>query len=84
MIIPSIAFKLIGPSAVNLRVGDKTSKIDGFAVVDEKKLRELADETVASLTKRGVLGCVYAHLFSMSNFSDLALTSAEDQAAKAN
>lgn len=73
---------LIGPSAVNLRVGDKTSKIDGFAVIDEKKMRDLADETVASLAKRGILGCAYAHLFSMSNFSDLALTSVEEPAGK--
>lgn len=70
------ALKLIDESAVNLKGGEQTSRIDGFSVVDEKKLRELPDETIASLTKRGVLGCVYAHLFSMSNFAKLAMKQA--------
>lgn len=70
------ALKLIGESAVSLKDGEKTSRIDGFAVVDEKKLRDLSDETAASLAKRGVLGCVYAHLFSMGNFAKLAMQQA--------
>ena len=65
--------KLIGESSVNLKNGDKTARIDGFSVVDETKLRDLADETISSLVKRGVMGCVYAHLFSMSNFAKLAM-----------
>lgn len=65
--------KLIDESSVNLKGGEKTSRIDGFSVVDEKKLHELADETISSLVKRGVMGCVYAHLFSMGNFARLAM-----------
>lgn len=65
--------KLIDESAVNLKGADKTARIDGFSVVDEQKLRELPDETISSLVRRGVLGCVYAHLFSMSNFAKLAM-----------
>ena len=65
--------KLIDESSVSLKSGEQTSKIDGFAVVDEKKLRELSDATISSLVKRGVMGCVYAHLFSMSNFARLAM-----------
>ena len=69
--------KLIDESAVNLKGGDKTSRIDGFSVVDEQKLRDLPDETISSLVKRGVMGCVYAHLFSMRNFANLALRQPE-------
>ena len=65
--------KLVDESSVNLKGGEKTSRIDGFSVVDEKKLHELADETISSLVKRGVMGCVYAHLFSMGNFARLAM-----------
>lgn len=67
------ALKLIEESSVNLKGAEQTSRIDGFALVDEKKLRELADETISSLVKRGVMGCVYAHLFSMGNFAKLAM-----------
>lgn len=65
--------KLVEESSVNLKSGEKTSKIDGFALVDEKKLRDLSDETISSLVKRGVMGCVYAHLFSLANFAQLAM-----------
>lgn len=67
------ALKLIDESSVNLKNGEKTARIDGFSVVDEAKLRELSDETISSLVKRGVMGCVYAHLFSMGNFAKLAI-----------
>lgn len=67
------ALKLIEESSVNLKGGDQTSRIDGFALVDEKKLRDLGNETISSLVKRGVMGCVYAHLFSMGNFAKLAM-----------
>ena len=71
------ALKLINESSVNLKNGEKTARIDGFSVVDEAKVRELSDETISSLVKRGVMGCVYAHLFSMGNFANLAMSRAE-------
>ena len=77
------ALKLIDESSVSLKGGEQTSKIDGFAVVDEKKLRDLADETISSLVKRGVMGCVYAHLFSMSNFARLVMKQPAAEAADA-
>ncbi len=74
------ALNLIEQSSVNLKGGEQTSRIDGFAVVDEQKLRDLADETLSSIVKRGLMGCVYAHLFSMGNFAKLAMKSAEEAA----
>lgn len=65
---------LIGESSVNLKNGEKSARIDGFAVIDENKLRDLPTEKVAAMTKRGLLGCVYAHLFSMGNFARLAMS----------
>ncbi len=66
------ALGLIGESSVSLKGGETTQRIDGFAVVDEKKLRDLSNDQVASLVKRGVMGCIYAHLFSTGNFARLA------------
>lgn len=67
------ALDLIGESSVSLKTGEKTSRIDGFAVIDENKLRDLPTDKMAALAKRGVLGCVYAHLFSMGNFARMEL-----------
>ncbi len=65
---------LIGESSVSLKGREKTSRIDGFAIVDETKLRELSTEMMASIVKRGLMGCVYAHLFSMGNFARLVMS----------
>jgi len=66
--------ELISESSVSLKGGEKTSRIDGFAIVDESKLRDLSTEKMASIVKRGLMGCVYAHLFSMGNFARLAMS----------
>ena len=63
---------LISSSAINLKNGAKESRIDGVGVIEEAKLRDLPEATTASLAKRGVLPCLYAHLFSMANFARIA------------
>ena len=62
---------LIVASSVAVQGADKTSRIDGFSIVSEERLRALSDETLAGLARRGVLGCVYAHLFSLGKFAEV-------------
>lgn len=62
---------VIGPSEVTISRGEQKSKIDGFALVSEDKLRALDDATLADLARRGVLNIFAAHHMSLANFSDL-------------
>jgi hypothetical protein len=62
---------LLEESAVNISRGEQTFRINGFRVVSEQKMRDLDDEKLASLTRRGIVGMVTAHLFSTQRFSDL-------------
>lgn len=45
--------------------------MNGFYVVDEQALLNLAEADVARLFKRGMLGAVYAHLMSLGNVQQL-------------
>jgi hypothetical protein len=63
--------------------GVKTS-MGGIYLVDEPKLRELSDESVLDLHKRGYLSAIYAHLMSQNQVRSLArIKVAQDQGAKA-
>lgn len=48
--------------------GDEKKNLVGFRVVDEKKLAALDDATIAQWFRSGLLGIIYSHLSSMSNF----------------
>jgi SapC len=45
--------------------GGEQLGVEGFLAVDDQKFSELPAERVAELHKSGVLGMIYAHLFSM-------------------
>lgn len=45
--------------------------LKGFRVVDEERLRKLADGKVGELVREGYMGWIYAHLISLNNLSDL-------------
>lgn len=47
-------------------------KMDGFSVVDEKKLGQLNDSETGNLLRSGYMGWIYAHLVSTHNISDLS------------
>ena len=47
-------------------------RVDGIFLVDEKKLRELSDEDVLDMNRRGFMQAVYAHLISLRQASRLA------------
>ncbi|MEO1611082.1 MAG: SapC family protein [Pseudomonadota bacterium] len=63
--------ELFREGAIQVKIGDKTARIDGFRIIDETRLRELDDAFLARLARTGALGAIYAHLFSLANFSDL-------------
>ena len=43
----------------------------GFQMVDEEKLRELRGDTVRKINQSGLLGFIYAHLFSLNHMREL-------------
>ncbi len=45
--------------------------IPNLLMVDELKLRELSDEKIVDLVKRGYLAWIYAHLYSLTNFAKI-------------
>lgn len=63
--------ELLEESAVNIKRGGQGFRINGFRVVSENRMRALEDEKLASLTRRGIVGMVTAHLFSTQCFSNL-------------
>jgi hypothetical protein len=46
--------------------------LQGFAVVDEKRLTALDDKQLGELMRTGYLGWIYAHLFSLGNVNKLS------------
>jgi hypothetical protein len=56
----------------NLGSGDQKRTVGGFRAVDETKLKELDAETLGKWVKQGIMGLVYAHLFSLDNVRQLA------------
>ncbi len=57
---------LVSMQDLTVNVGnDKTQKMNGIYLVDEKKLNELNDESFAKLRKNGSLPAIYAHLLSI-------------------
>jgi hypothetical protein len=61
---------LIQKSTVNITRGETKARIEGFAMIAEDKLRDLPDEKLASLVKRGLQTIFAAHHLSMAKFSD--------------
>lgn len=61
----------------------QTVAVDGFLTVDDSKLKELADDVVLDLHKRGILALAHAHLISLNNIRRLAEWRAQRQAAAA-
>ena len=51
--------------------------IDGFSVIDEARLRELPEATVAELHRSGMLMLMQAHLLSLANIRHLINRKAE-------
>lgn len=46
-------------------------KVDGFRIVSEEKLRAVDDAALADLARRGVVGLIAAHHFSITQFTGL-------------
>ena len=55
-----------------LKRGEEEVRLEGFAIVAEKKLNDLADEAFLRLRAAGMLPAVYAHLLSLHQLERLA------------
>jgi hypothetical protein len=56
---------------IDFKLGEQHLNLNGFKVVDEDKLRQLAPEVVQELFASGALGWIHAHLLSLNNVSKL-------------
>lgn len=64
---------LLQPKTIRVQRDGKQEVLEGFFVVDEEKLRTLADADVVDLYRNGYLAWVHAHLHSLGNVERLAL-----------
>ena len=65
---------LFQEGAISAGIGGRKFRIDGFRVISEEKLQALDDETLLGLARRGVLAAVFAHVFSLANFTGMKLS----------
>jgi hypothetical protein len=65
-------YDLLVPQAVSLNRGSEQSiALDGFFIVDEKRLGALSDATLLELTRNGDLARIHTHLLSLGNVNRL-------------
>ena len=57
--------------SIQLPGRDQPAKYQGFRMVDENKLRELRGDQFRKWGQSGMLGILYAHLFSLPLIRDL-------------
>lgn len=62
---------LIDAASVTVKAQGKALKVEGFSMISEEKLRNLPDDTLAGLARRGVLNIYYGHHLSLTNFSSM-------------
>ncbi|MEM1385822.1 MAG: SapC family protein [Pseudomonadota bacterium] len=62
---------LLHPGSVTLERREQKFRVDGFQIVDEERLRALADEPLAGLARQGLVGLIAAHHFSLARMSSL-------------
>jgi hypothetical protein len=61
-------FDLLIPQAITINRGDTpTMSLDGFHIVDEKRLMALDDASTLELARNGDLGRIHTHLLSLNN-----------------
>lgn len=63
---------LLSSKAITVELEGKKSSLDGFWVVDEKKLLELTDAQLGELVRLNYMGLIYAHFLSLRNVVRLA------------
>ncbi len=63
---------ILKPMNLKITKGNAGRNIRGFRVVDAKKLVTLEDKVLARWVKKGIIAMIYAHLFSINNFTAIA------------
>jgi SapC len=67
------ALDLLMPRAIDMTAaGGAKFVLQGFSIVDEKRLDALDDGIFCELRRCGYLRCIYAHLFSLGNVARLS------------
>jgi hypothetical protein len=80
-----VELDLLVPQELNIELAGQKSNITGIYLVSEQKLRELDDEAVLDLNKRGFLLAIHAHLMSLGQarrLAQLKLEAADDSGAQ--
>ncbi|KZX54958.1 multidrug transporter [Halioglobus sp. HI00S01] len=63
---------LLVSQTLNMDIDGEKIKVDGIYLVSEAKLRELSDEDILDLNRRGFLQAIHAHLISLRQANRLA------------
>ncbi|HIP12422.1 MAG TPA: hypothetical protein EYG73_06855, partial [Arcobacter sp.] len=65
-------YDLLQDQSFNLRInGEIKPIIDGYFIVNRTKLNNLDDKIIALWTKKGWMGIIDAHIYSLRNFQKL-------------
>jgi hypothetical protein len=63
-----------GQAQIQVPGQDQPATFAGFRMVDEKKLQNIRGDQARKMVQNGMLGLVYAHLFSLSQMRELFAT----------
>ena len=75
--------QLLTQQSLQVRLGDgRNAAVDGVWIVDENKLRELADDKILAWFKGGELTAIHAHMLSLRNLVPLLERSQSPAASK--
>ena len=70
---------LLISQTLSMDFDDEKVRVDGIYLVNEKKLRELDDESILDLNRRGFLQAIHAHLVSLRQATRLARIKVENR-----
>jgi putative transposase len=86
MVVTQNVAKVIGESGIledrEIAIGEGDEKqilVNGFKVVDRKKLNELSDDILADWVRKGIISMIDAHLKSLDNMETLFKIAQERQ-----
>lgn len=60
-----------GQASLQVSGADEPARFSGFKMIDEQKLQNLRGDQTRKMVQNGMLGLVYAHLFSLSQMREL-------------
>lgn len=70
--------ELLKPVDISIQVKEQRYLFERFLIVDQEKIKDLSDDTIAKLYRNGILDIVILHAASLSNIERLARMAASE------